>query len=436
MNSLKKELSLLGLIMIVIGSVLGSGIFLTPSQIAGHLSSPGVIILAWCLGGILTLCGALSFGELGAMFPKTGGVYVYLKEAYGDFLAFLYGWAYFTVIMSGTVAALSIAFSSYLAYIFPAISGVKPYISILLVVIVSIINIFRVKIAEIFTSAFSILKLAGIVVVIIVGLFLGSITTLSGEGSFPTENSQSGINAFGLAMIGVLWSFGGWHHATFLSGEARNPNRTIPLAMITGTIIVIFIYILANLSYMFLMPISQIAVSESIAAEALATVLNSGGLFIAVIIAISTFGTALAGTLTGPRIYFAMAEDGLFFKGLSRIHPVYNTPVNAILTQGAWAIIILLMWGSFEAVITYVVFIDWIFFLLTAGIVILFRYTRRDAVRPFKTPFYPFTPVLFILTSALFILNTLIYNPLNAGAGLGLLLLGSPFYFYFRHKKK
>ena len=421
--------------MIVIGSVLGSGIFLTPSQIAGHISSPGLIILAWCLGGFLTLSGALSFGELGAMFPRTGGVYVYLKEAYGDFVAFLYGWAYFTVIMSGTVAALSIAFSSYLAYIFPVSIVGKTIIAISLVIVISIINIFRVKIAEMFTNTFSILKLAGIAVIIVAGFVLGSSGTMSNGSLIQDIGPQNRISGFGLAMIGVLWSFGGWHHTTFLSGEAKNPNRSIPLAMILGTAIVIVVYILTNLSYMFLLPVSAIAASDSIAADALSTVLRSGGLFIAVLIAVSTFGTALAGTLTGPRIYYAMAEDGLFFKGLSRIHPKYITPVNAIILQGLWAIIILLMWGSFEAVITYVVFIDWIFFLLTAGIVILFRYTRKELYRPYRTPLYPLTPVLFILTSSLFVLNTLVQTPLYAGAGLGLLILGSPFYFYFKYKK-
>ncbi len=420
--------------MIVIGSVLGSGIFLTPSQIAGHISSPGIIILAWCLGGFLTLSGALSFGELGAMFPKTGGVYVYLKEAYGDFIAFMYGWAYFTVIMSGTVAALSIAFSSYLAYIFPVSSQGKTIIAISLVVVISIINIFRVKIAEMFTNTFSILKLAGIVIIIVVGFVMGSSETLSEAVQISEAPQKNRITGFGLAMIGVLWSFGGWHHTTFLSGEAKNPNRTIPLAMIIGTAIVIVVYILINLSYMFLLPVSAIAASDRIAADALSSVIKSGGILIAVLIAVSTFGTALAGTLTGPRIYFAMAADGLFFKGLSRIHPKYNTPVNAIISQGIWAIIILLMWGSFESVITYVVFVDWIFFLLAAGIVILFRYTRKDVYRPYKTPLYPITPLLFIITSMLFILNTLIQNPLNAGAGLGLLILGSPFYFYFKNK--
>ncbi len=434
MKGLKKELSLFGLIMIVISSVIGSGIFLTPSQIAGHLPSTGLITMAWCFGGILALSGALTFGELGAMFPKTGGVYIYLKEAYGSFVGFLYGWAYFTVIMSGTVAALAIAFSSYLGFIFSLSNVGKSIISVSLVILISIINIFRIRIVEIFTNTFAILKLAGIFLIIIIGIILGSSEILLTDIAVSDTKSNIGISAFGLAMIGVLWSFGGWHHTSFLSGEAKNPNKTIPLAMIIGTLIVLFVYILTNLAYMLLMPVSEIAASESIAADALSTVLPFGGLFIAIIIAISAFGTALVGTLTGPRIYFAMAEDGLFFRKLSYIHPKYNTPVYAIIAQGVWAMIILLMWGTFEAVITYVVFMDWIFFLLTAVIVILFRYTRRDVNRPFRTPLYPITPILFIITSFLFILNTLINTPMYAGAGLVLLLFGTPFYFYFKSR--
>jgi APA family basic amino acid/polyamine antiporter len=243
------------------------------------------------------------------------------------------------------------------------------------------------------------------------------------------------ISAFGLAMIGVLWSFGGWHHTSFLAGEAKNANRNIPRAMVYGTLIVLLVYILTNIAYMFLMPVGEIARSESIAADALAKVLPIGGLLVAILIAISTFGTALVDTLSGPRIYYAMANDGLFFKKLTRIHPKFNTPVNSIIAQSIWALIILFMWRTFEAVITYVTFIDWIFFFLTAIIVILFRIKRKDAHRPFKTPLYPVVPLIFIITSFLFVLNTLAENIIYAGAGLGLLLLGTPVYFYFKRSK-
>ncbi len=438
MKRLRKDLSLFGLTMVAVGSVIGSGIFLTPSQIASYIPSSELIILAWVLGGILALTGALTLGELGGMFPKTGGIYVYLKEAYGDFVGFLYGWAYFTVIMSGTVAALSIAFSTYLGYIFPVSATGKVVVSAMLIVIVTIINIFRVKIVEMTTNTFSLLKLIGIALVIVAGLVLGSSVNMVSTGSSAADvlSSSSGITAFGLAMIGVLWSFGGWHHTSFLSGEAKNPNKTIPRAMVIGTVIVLLVYILTNLSYMFLLPVAEIASSERIASDALESVIPFGWLFVAILIEVSTFGTALVDTLSGPRIYFAMANDGLFFKNLTNIHPKYNTPVNAIIAQSIWALIILFMWRTFEAVITYVIFIDWIFFFLTALVVIIFRIKRADADRPFKTPFYPVVPLIFIITSFLFVLNTLSENIIYAGAGLGLLLLGLPVYLYFKRKQK
>ena len=437
MPKLKKDLSLFGLIMIVIGSVIGSGIFLTPSQIAGHLSTPASIMLVWCFGGFIALTGALTYGELGGMFPKTGGVYVYLKEAYGDFIAFMYGWAYFTVIMSGTVAALAIAFSSYMGYIFEMSSFQKSALSVIVVIIVSVINIFRVKLVEMFTSTFSIMKLLGIALIIFVGLFFGNYETMKiNEVVSNTKTESNFISAYGLALIGVLWSFGGWHHASFLSGEAKNANKNIPRAMIIGTMLVLIVYLLTNAAYMFLMTTTEMAQSESLASDALSKIIPVGGILIAIIILISTFGTALVGSLTGPRLYLAMANDGLFFRKLSQIHPKSNTPVNAIIAQGIWAIIILLLWGTFEAVITYVVFIDWIFFFLTAFIVLIFRVKRKDADRPYKTPLYPLTPIIFIIISFLFVVNTLVGNILYAGAGLVLLILGSPFYFYFKQKQK
>ncbi len=437
MPKLKKDLSLFGLIMIVIGSVIGSGIFLTPSQIAEHLSTPTSIMLVWGFGGFIVLTGALTFGELGGMFPKTGGVYVYLKEAYGDFIAFSYGWAYFTVIMSGTVAALAIAFSSYMGYLFVLSSNEKSILSILIIILVSALNIFRVKLVEMFTNTFSIMKLLGIVLIIIVGLFFGAVETLTIKETISIPiTERNTTSAFGLALIGVLWSFGGWHHASFLSGEAKNANKNIPLAMIIGTGVVLIVYLLTNVAYLSMLTTAEMALSDSLASDALSTVIPFGGILIAIIILISTFGTALVGALTGPRLYLAMSNDGLFFKKLSQVNSKSNTPVNAIVAQGIWAIIILLLWGTFEAVITYVVFIDWIYFFLTAFIVILFRIKRKSAHRTYKTPLFPFTPIVFIVISFLFVINTLAENILYAGAGLALLALSTPFYFYFKHKRK
>ena len=255
MPELKRDLSLYGLTMIVIGTLIGSGIFLTPSQIAGHVSSPGLIFLVWGLGGLIALAGAFSLAELGSMFPQAGGVYIYLKEAYGPLAAFLFGWSSFTVVMTGVIAALAVACSDYLSFLIPMNGFTKKTAAILIILILTLINILRVKVAEIFTNAFSGLKLAGIALVIFAGLAwktegaAGAVLKDSAQAA-PAHGLAAGV---GLALIGVLWSYGGWQHVSYLAGEARNPQRHIPLAVIIGVTTVFSIYILTNISYMRLM---------------------------------------------------------------------------------------------------------------------------------------------------------------------------------------
>jgi len=435
MQRLRRDLSLYGLTMIAVGSCIGSGIFLTPSQVASHLPSPALIFTVWTVGGIITLTGALTFAELGGMFPKAGGVYVYLKEGYGDLAGFMYGWAYFTVINSGALAALSIAFAYYLSFIFPMSAAGQTIAALTVIVLLTLINIFRVKVVELFTNIFTGLKLLGIALVILIGLMAGSADTLQSDPEVLIKPARNLWNAFGLALVGVLWSYGGWQHTSYVSGEARNATRTVPLAMVTGAGIVTLVYILTNLSIMYLLPVSAMAGSDSIAADAVSTVLPNGGFLIAILIAISILGTALIYTLSAPRIYFAMAEDGLFFKQIARVHPRYRTPVNAVLTQSGWAILLLLFWGTFEEVITYVTFTDWVFFTMTAFTIFLFRSRNRKVNRPVKTFGYPITPLIFIIISFLFVLNTLIEKPAQAGAGLVLLVLGLGFYWFFKRKQ-
>ncbi len=434
MTKLRKELTLYGLTMVAIGSCIGSGIFLTPSQIAGHLPSHCLIILIWGIGGIVTLTGALTFAELGTMFPKAGGVYVYLKEAYGDLFGYLYGWAYLLVICSGAIAALSIAFAYYLGFIIPlGNTGIK-VVAVSAIIVVTIINILRVKAGEVFSNIFTGLKLIGIAGVICIGFFMGKLGLLRVQTG-EAVSSDNLLVAFGLALIGVLWSYGGWQHASFVAGEAKNAQRTVPRAMIVGASVVGLVYLLTNLAYLFLLPIDKIIGSESLAAEAVSSVVPFGGILIAVIIAVSVIGTAGIYTLSSPRIYYAMADDGIFFKKLAWVHPRFRTPVNAIITQSAWAIILLLFWGTFEDVITYVVFIDWIFFALTAFSVYLFRATRKDIPRPYKTLGYPITPAVFIVISAFFVINTLIEKPKHAWAGLIFMAIGVIFFIYFKRRK-
>ncbi len=433
MPQLKKALSRFDLTMIAIGSMIGSGIFLTPSIIARAIPFPSLIIFVWLIGGLQALCGALTFAELGSMMPGAGGVYVYLSEGYGKLAGFLYGWAYFLVVNTGGIAALSIAFATYFGY-FVHLNpiGIK-IVAVTGIFILTVINVYGVKIGGIFSDIFTLLKLLGIFGVILIGFLLGSshITNFTISILNP-ETHWSGI---ALAMVGVLWSYGGWQHATYTAGEAKNPKRDVPIAMIIAASAVTAIYIAINIAYMYLLPVNAIASSSSLAADAVKTVIGPiGGGLIALAIFISTFGTAGIYTLTAPRIYFAMASDGIFFKQVSLIHPKYNTPYYAIIFQSAWAVILILFWGTFENLISYVVFTDWIFFALTAATIFIFRRKMPDVKRDYKAFGYPFTPLFFIAIAVWFVINTLIEKPEQAIAGIIMLGLGVPVYLYWKKR--
>jgi APA family basic amino acid/polyamine antiporter len=433
MAKLAKELTLYGLIMVAIGSCIGSGIFVTPSQIAGLIPSSGLILLVWALGGLIALTGALTFGELGSLFPKAGGIYVFLKEAYGGWLGFLYGWAYLVIITSGSIAVLSLAFSHYLSFFIPLDNTWRTITSIITIALLTTLNVFRAKFGEIFSNIFTGLKIIGILIIICTGFFLGNSDISFKDFGFTTP-SAAGLSSFGVALTGVLFSYGGWQHASFLAGETRNPSRNVPIAMITGAAVVTFIYLLVNTSYMLLLPVNSISSSGKVAAEAVSTVIPFGGMLVAGLIAISTFGTIGIYTLSAPRIYYAMAEDGLFFKSIAKVHPIFKTPVNAIIVQSVWSIVLLLFWGTLENLITYTVSVEWIFFTLAAIGIFIFRKKLKNTERPYKTFGYPVTPLIFIVINTWFVINIMINKPLHMAIGFGFLLLGVPLFLYFKRK--
>ncbi|HBC78205.1 MAG TPA: amino acid permease [Bacteroidales bacterium] len=435
MAKLAKELTLYGLIMVAIGSCIGSGIFVTPSQIAGLIPSSGLILVVWALGGLIALTGALTFGELGSLFPRAGGIYVYLKEAYGGWLGFLYGWAYLVIITSGSIAVLALAFSHYLSFFIPMDNTWKTISSIITIMLLTTLNVFRAKFGEIFSNIFTGLKIIGILVIICSGFLLGtSDLSFKDLGFIGSGSSTAGISGFGVALTGVLFSYGGWQHASFLAGETKNPSRNVPIAMITGAAVVTLIYLLVNTSYMLLLPVNSIMTSEKVAAEAVSTVIPFGGMFVAGLIAVSTFGTIGIYTLSTPRIYYAMAEDGLFFKSIANVHPVFKTPVNAIVAQSVWSVILLLFWGTLENLITYTVSVEWIFFTLAAAGIFIFRKRIKNTERPYKTFGYPVTPLIFIVINTWFVFNIMINKPLHMIIGFGFLLLGVPLYIYFKKR--
>jgi APA family basic amino acid/polyamine antiporter len=433
---LKQALTKFDLTMIAIGSTIGSGIFLTPASIASELQTPWLILAAWFLGGVTAIAGALTFAELGGMMPGAGGVYVYLSEAYGGLFGFLYGWAYLLVINTGGLAALSVAFTKYFGTIVALDQTQEKLFAIGGLILLTIINVVGVKVGGLFADVFTVLKLLGIGLLIAVGLGWGTAATT--HFSAPLGTYASGLgSALAVAMVGVLWSYGGWQHASFAAAEAKDPTRTVPFAMVIGTLVVTALYLLTNVAYLFLLPPSAIGASQRIAADAISVVMGPmGASIIALAIFISTFGTAGIYTLTAPRIYFAMANDGVFFKKVADIHPTYNTPAVAIIGQSGWAIVLMMFWETFDKLISYVVFTDWIFFGMTAASIFVFRTRKPNAERPYKTFGYPFTPIVFIAIAAWFVLNTLIERPDQAIAGLGFLALGVPIYYFWKANKR
>jgi basic amino acid/polyamine antiporter, APA family len=435
MTELKRALGRFDLTMIAVGSTIGSGIFLTPALVAHALPSLPWIVGIWFVGGLMALAGALTFAELGGMMPGAGGVYAYLCEAYGPLAGFLYGWAYFFVATGGGIAALSIAFATYLGYFFPMDAGGIRIAALAGLLLVTLLNVRGVKLGGLFSDVFTILKLGGILFLITVGLGWGT-QSLWGASTVTSSASPVDLRSMlALAMVGVLWSYGGWQHASFAAAEAKDPRRSVPFAMITGSVIVVAVYLLVNAALLLLLPVSEIAASGRVAADAMESVLGpAGGRIIAAAIFVSTFGTAGIYTLTAPRIYFAMARDGVFFRKVAEVHPRYGTPALAIILQSCWAALCILFWGTFENLISYVVFTDWIFFALAAAAVFVLRKRRPDAERPYRTLGYPLTPIFFIAISVWFVLNTLILKPGEAWAGIAFLALGVPVFYFWKRR--
>lgn len=436
---LRRSLTLFSLTMIAVGSTIGSGIFRTPGKIALQLHLPEYVIALWVLGGLVALTGALTFAEMGSMFPGAGGLYVYLREAYGDAVGFLYGWFILFISTSGSIAALAAVCSEHILYLFGSgrESSMELPLAVGITIFLTIVNLFGVKIGEFMANLFTGAKLLGLLLIIGAGLFFArpEAAAANAVSDFAHTPPMSLYSAFAIAFVGVLWSYGGWQHASYLAGETQNPQRNVPRAMMLGAAIVTLVYVMANIAYMRLLPVEQIANSKTIAADAMNTLFNGGGTLMALLIALSTFGTTGIYCMTAPRIYYAMARDGIFFKKLAEVHPKWQTPANAILIQSGWSVFLLLFWGTFEDLIEYVTFMDWIGLMMVGTTIFVFRRKRPDAQRGYKTVLYPITPIIFITICIWFVSFTLIENPVKAWAGIGVVAAGWLAYrFYFSKK--
>jgi len=431
---LQKRLTLYGLTMIAVGSCIGSGIFASPGQIAVAVPNATLVLAVWALGGLVALTGALTFTELGGMFPKSGGVYIYLKEAYGELAGFLYGWVVLLVINTGALAGLCAVFADYMKIFLPNMSeGGKTAIAATTMLVLTGVNILGVNISQRLSNFFTGLKLIAIAAIVVAGFFYFDASKVNLDFSLHHNVPENLTVAMLTGLIGVLFSVGGWHHASYVAGEAIDAPRTVPKAMFFGVLIVTAMYLLVNLAYMLLLPLDAIANTRTVAGDAIATLAPWGGKVVAVAIALSIFGTISIYTMSAPRIYYAMAEDGIFFKQLAWVHPRWRTPMVAMLVQVAWALAVLLFFqGLFDQIITFVTFMDIAFMGLAGGAVFVLRSKKPAAPRPVKAWGYPVIPAVFVLISAAFAINTLLEKPFQAVPGLILMGVGVGVYFIMK----
>ncbi len=436
-NQLLRVFGLFDVTSIVIGGIIGSGIFMVPAEIAAAVKSPLLMLAVWVVGGFLSFLGALALAELGAALPEAGGIYVYLREAYGSFISFLFGWTLFFVIDSGAIATLAVAFSAnYLPYFIKMSPLMTKMAAVIFIVFLATVNYFGARQGGNLQNLLTVIKIVGIFGIL-------AAVFLSGKGNpanFVTPGvvgfSLDLLSSFGVALIATFWAYKGWETATYSAGEVKNPEKNLPLGILIGLFGVIIIYLLANLAYLYILPSSAIATSDRVAADVMMVAVGPlGASIISLIILFSILGSANQNMLCSPRVYYAMAQDKLFFKAIARIHPRFKTPYVSIIAISLWSIVLSLS-GTFDQLFTYVIFGEWIFFGLTVAAVFILRHKKPDLPRPYKTWGYPWAPALVVLAALAISVNSLIKQFINSMAGLGIIFLGVPAYLYWKGKNK
>lgn len=433
-HELRRQLTLLDATMINVGVIIGSGIFFVPSSIAGQAGSTSVYFSVWLVGGLLSLFGALSIAELGAAMPRSGGQFVYLREAFGPVWGFLYGWTSFSVINSAAIAAIAVAFATYAA---PFLQlepwGIK-LVAISCIALLTLCNCLGVKVGAMIQNGFTFAKVAAILLLVVLCFWGGSAANF--QPIWPEAARSEWVGGLGLAMIAVLWSYDGWIEITYAAGEVKRPRKNLPRALLLSTVIVTLVYLAVNFAYVFLLSLEGMNGSERVAVDAAGVVWGSrGATAIAVAVLLSTFGASNGFILGAARIYYAMAREGLFFSRFGRVHPRRGTPVVSLIMQGVWSSILVLS-GSFEQLFTYVVFAGWFFYAMTVLAVFVLRYKRPEMERPYRAWGYPVTPALFILFALWLVGDTIVADPRSAAVGVFLILSGLPAYFYWRRKQR
>ncbi|HTE44749.1 MAG TPA: amino acid permease [Gemmatimonadaceae bacterium] len=442
-RELPRKLGLWSAIAVVVGITIGSGIFRTPAGVTNRLPGPLALFIVWGAGGLVAMCGALSLAEVAGAFPETGGIFVFIKKGWGRLPAFLFGWAELAIIRAAAVGAIATTFAEYMLRVLgfdPAVApydGWVHYVAAVAIAAIAALNYVGVRWGSLIQNVTAVAKFFGLLFIVIAAITIGipktggHFTPINPPGSFS-------IAPFGLALVSVLWAYDGWADLAFIGGEVKNPERNLPLALIWGTVAVIAIYLLANIAYLGVMSVEEIRHSKLVAADvALRLVGPAGVTFIAITVMLSTLGTLNGSILTNPRVFFAMAADGLLFKKVAAVHPRYQTPHVAIALTAVLGIVFVLLRTFEQLADTFVTAILPFYALGVASIIVLRRRGAADYKPSFKTPFYPFTPILFVLAT-LYLLGNALIDPSSRWATLavfGIILLGIPVYYLSVGKK-
>jgi basic amino acid/polyamine antiporter, APA family len=454
---LVRGLGLLAATSILIGDVIGTGVFLKVRVMTCNVETPGLVVTVWIVGGLLSLCGALTYAEIAALLPRAGGEYVFIREAYGPLPGFLYGWTRFFVAGTGGIAGLAAGFAIFINIVTNGAVGAAEWplglvtltglqaVSIAAVLIVTAVNCAAIAFSGRLATGFTILKVGLVLAVGMGALMLANgswahfaLSNVGGACEGVPASTRGGAAGFGAAMLAVIWAYNGWNEVTYVGEEIKDPQRTLPLAIIGGISVIACLYVFANASYFYVMTptaVANVSASSSVATEVVLNVLGAGAAnAMAALLAMSIFGSLLIASLVTARIPYAMARDGLFFRGLRDVSPRTHVPVRALVAQAMWAIVLVLS-GSYDTLTDYAVFCILIFVSLSTASVYVFRRKMPDADRRYRTWGYPVTPALFLLVSGWLLVNTLLTTPGRALAGLGLMALGLPFYWYWSARR-
>lgn len=452
--SLRRDLGLWGAVAIVVGTVIGSGIFLVPKSMILRVGSPEAVFLVFVFGGVLSLFGALTYAELAAAMPEAGGEYVYLREAYGPFFGFIYGWTQTWVAKSASIATLATGFYLYLANFYPVLDGVLTKIplpigpgggpleirsgqllAMLLILLLAVLNYFGVRVGGGVQIAVTVIKVLCIVAIVLVGVFAGQGNTANFSTSVPAAGGFAGFFA---ALVAALWAYDGWNNVSMVASEIKNPQRNLPIALIGGTLLVMAIYLAANFAYFYVLSAGEVADSDRVASEMMRRVLGDrGAAAVSTAAMISIFAALNGSILSGSRVPYALARDGYFFRPFAVVNEQYRTPGISILLLSCWSALLLLS-GRYEELFTLVIFPSWILYAMATASVIVLRRRRPDLDRPYLTIGYPLVPVLFVCVAIVLIASTLVNSPRESFLGLIIIAIGIPFYRHWNqaHNKQ